>query len=334
MGRKAHCTPEERNLVQRLRKQGKTYKFIAEALGRSENFVTNALKPLRNTENRGKAKKTTTTTDHRIVLLAKSDPFLSSRTICAQIENQVSARTVRRRLQDAKLPGRIARKVPLLRGANLKSRKEFAARHRLWSGPEGVKKWYNILWSDETKINLFSSDSGRNVRRPKGHEFHVRFTKKTVKHGGGNIMVWGCFSWYGVGPIFRIYDTMTRFEYKAILEDIMLPYAEENMPLRWHFQQDNDPKHSSILVKSWLRDQNVSVMQWPSQSPDLNPIENLWDALKRKLAGQYFTNKDQLWEAVQKEWYSIPLATCQKLIESMPRRIDKVLQNNGGYSGY
>ena len=75
-------------------------------------------------------------------------------------------------------------------------------------------------------------------------------------------------------------------------------------------------------------------MDWPSQSPDLNPIENLWGELKRRIGKENFQNKDQLWTFVQKTWYEIPVETCRKLIASMPKRVDKVIQNNGGYSGY
>lgn len=234
----------------------------------------------------------------------------------------------------AKLPGRIARKVPLLRQANLKKRLNFALVHKTWCGPEGEKKWRNILWTDETKVNLFGNDAERNVRRPKGKEFHIRFTKKTVKHGGGNVMVWGCFSWEGVGPIHLIENIMDRFVYKDLLETVMLPYAEENMPLVWRFQQDNDPKHSSKLVSEWFRDHNLNVVEWPSQSPDLNPIENLWGELKRQLSKLPCSNKKQLWENIQKAWYNIPVETCRKLISSMPKRIEAVLKNRGGYTGY
>lgn len=334
MGRKSHCTSEEKRLVLMLRNEGKSLREIAKSLGRSLFFVQNALKRKTSAETRGRKKKTKRTTDNYIVSLAKRDPFKSSRQISAEINNVISARSVRRRLTDAKLPGRIARKVPLLRQQNLKTRLNFAKNHLNWSGSENAKKWRNILWSDETKINLFGNDNGRNVRRPQGKEFHVRFTKKTVKHGGGNIMVWGCFSWYGVGPIFRITDTMTRFEYKNILENTMLPYAEENMPLRWVFQQDNDPKHTSRFVKDWFQANSITLLEWPSQSPDLNPIENLWGELKRRVGKVGIQNKDQLWEIVQKTWYEIPVETCRKLISSMPQRLQKVVQNKGGYTGY
>ena len=282
----------------------------------------------------GRPKLTSRTTDNRIITLAKKDPFTSSKAISAEIGNVISSRTVRRKLQRANLPGRIARSIPLLRKKNLEMLLQFAKNHANWCGPQGEKKWRNILWSDETKVNLFGNDAKRNVRRPKDKVFHEKFCKRTVKHGGGNIMIWGCFSWNGVGPIHRILDTMDRFKYKNILEHKMLPYADENMPIIWTFQQDNDPKHTSKLVKDWLQDHMVTTLHWPSQSPDLNPIENLWGELKRRIGKQTFQNANQLWDFVQKTWYEIPVETCRKLISSMPKRMDKVLKNRGGYTGY
>ena len=245
MGRKRHCTENERNLIKKLRKQGKTYKQISQLVGRSENMITNALKHKKNIETRGRPKKTTKETDRYIARSAKRDPFISSVKILKEIDSNISSRTVRRRLQENNLHGRSARKVPLLSKKNIIQRIKFAKQHMEWN-PE---KWRNLLWSDESKFNLFGSDGRTYVRRPPNKELSSKYTKKTVKHGGGNIMVWACFSWHGVGPIHWIRETMMKEVYRDILSNVMFPYADENMPLIWLFQQDNDPKHTSKCVK-------------------------------------------------------------------------------------
>lgn len=159
MGRSKHCTPEELRIIKNLRNAGKTLKFIAENLDRSINFVANALKRTPAAETRGRPRKTTSVTDARIVLLAKKDPFMSSKAIAAEINNIISPPTVRKRLQQSRLPGRIARKVPLLSRKNIRNRRQFA----LGLQAHTVERFRNILWSDETKINLFGSDCKRNV---------------------------------------------------------------------------------------------------------------------------------------------------------------------------
>lgn len=82
----------------------------------------------------------------------------------------------------------------------------------------------------------------------------------------------------------------------------MLPYAEDYMPLVWKFQQDNDKNYSKIGSER-------KMSEWPSQSPDVNPIENLWSELKRQIFKQASSNKTQLWENIEKAWYNIPIET-------------------------
>lgn len=94
------------------------------------------------------------------------------------------------------------------------------------------------------------------MRRPIGMRNNVRYQIPTVKHGGGNVLVWSVFSAYGVGPLVNIDGTMNPAIDKNILEKNLLPYARRKMPKNWIFQHDNDPKHTSKLIKSWLLTKN------------------------------------------------------------------------------
>jgi len=108
-------------------------------MNRSHNLVKNALERKPRQETNGRPLKTTKTLDHYIVTLSKKDSFKSSKAIAAQIGNSVSAPTIRRRLQDANLAERIARKVPLMRKKNITMRQTFAREHNDWVGCTGEK---------------------------------------------------------------------------------------------------------------------------------------------------------------------------------------------------
>ena len=100
------------------------------------------------------------------------------------------------------------------------------------------------------------------------------------------------------------------------------------------FQQDNAPAHSSKTTKGFLASKGVRTLPWPPQSPDMNPIENLWSLIKNELRGKKFPNKKALWNAVQDVWYNIPTSKVQRIIESMPRRLFALRKANGCNTGY
>ena len=132
----------------------------------------------------------------------------------------------------------------------------------------------------------------------------------TVKHGGGSEMVWGAFHSGGVGPLLRVQGIMRAQEYKDILENAMLPYGRSNMGRGWIFQQDDDPKLTSKLVKVWFGSSRVTVLDWPSQSPDLNPIEHLWEELGRAVRGKTASSEAIKFAQLEQAWKAIPSLPC------------------------
>jgi hypothetical protein len=247
---------------------------------------------------------------------------------------EVSERTVRRVLSAGGMKAADKKKKPLLSKKNRKTRLAFAKRHKDWT----VEDWKRVIWSDETKINRFGSDGRSWCWLSKKGGLDPRQIKETVKFGGGSLMIWGCMTAYGPGFSMRIEGTMDQHQYLSILKDGLLPTIGHFRLNRENviFQHDNDPKHKARSVSDWLKRQPFSVLEWPAQSPDLNPIEHLWAMLKKQLNGydRAPTGMLELWERVSEQWGKIDKLACLGLIESMPRRIQAVIKAKGGHTKY
>lgn len=146
-------------------------------------------------------------------------------------------------------------------------------------------------------------------------------------------MVWGCMSAAGTGEQQFIEGNMNANMYCDILKQSMIPSLWK-LGRRAEFQHDNDPKHTSKMTTALLKKLRVKVMEWPSMSPDLNPIEHLWGLLKWKVKVRKVSNIHQLRDVVMEGWKRIPVATCEALVTSMPKRVKAVLKNNGGHTKY
>lgn len=314
-----------------LYSQGSSQKDISELLSIHKSSVSRIIKRNRETgiveviHKGGVKKKTTPRQDAYLLRAMRRDPFLSATQLQGKCNLEVSTRTIRRRMFEAGYRAMRPAKKPLVSERNRVKRLQFATAHRDWT----QIMWRRVLFSDESKFNMKGADGNIRVRRPPGARDDYRYCRKTVKYGGGSIMVWGAFSYTGVAPLHRIEGIMNAGMYKDILSDVMLPYAEWEMPIRWIFQQDNDPKHTAKIVKNWFSQNGVEVMEWPPQSPDLNPIENLWHIVDRQVDRSSVRNKEDLYRKVKAAWDAIDEATIHRLIDSMSRRCLAVVQNNG-----
>ncbi|GFW63563.1 transposable element Tc1 transposase [Trichonephila clavipes] len=281
---------------------------------------------LANNEGRGRRKIMNSITERRVIHQVKIDPKISAPKIAASTSNtlgrSVSAETVRRVLRKAGYNGRVARKKPLIGKRNRVKRLKFTKEHIL----KPQQFWNEVIFSDESKFNIFGSDGRRMVSRKPNTSHHPKHTIPTVKHGGGSVMVWGCMAMSGMGKLVFIDGIMHKMAYLNILQN-NLKESADNLRLgsNFIFQQDNDPKHTAFVVEKWLLYHCRNQINILPQSPDLNVIDHLWSHLERSVQKHQITSKEQLKTVLQEEWLNIAPETTRHLVESMPRRLEAVI---------
>ncbi|KAJ8885652.1 hypothetical protein PR048_011850 [Dryococelus australis] len=192
------------------------------------------------------------------------------------------------------------------------------------TGVSTLEQWKSVLWSDESRFTLFRSDGRVLVWRLPGERFLSECIVPTRKFGGGGEMVWGCFTAFGVGPMLFVRCSMNKEAYCNILGNEMLPTLWRFYGMDpCYFQDGNARCHVSRPTMQWYADNNVRRLDWLAQSPDLNPIERLWDGLDRRVRACQTRPKSiaQLMEWFHEEWRRIPVDVLQTLVESVPDRV-------------
>jgi transposase len=213
---------------------------------------------------------------------------------------------------------------PAWKEHHLQARLEFATSHITWT-----TEWDKVVFSDEKKWNLDGPDGCKYYWHDFRDEPHW-FSKRV--QGGASVMTWGGFVTGGLTQLKIKQGRLNSKDYQDLLSDALLPRGVAIGGPGWIFQQDNAPIHVSHSSMQWLQEHGVRTINWPALSPDLNPIENIWGIMVRKVYanGRQFQNVTELKNAIIAAWGSIRRNLREKLSRSMHGRCIKVLQANGG----
>ena len=197
--------------------------------------------------------------------------------------------------------------------------------------------WRKVIWSDESKFLIFNHARSTRVWRKVSEKYKVDCLVPTVKSNANGVMVWGCFRGGEVGPLAMVDGTIDSDGYIKILEENLIQWLPDFLDEDdAYFQDDNAPIHRSHKVRSWKERNGLLSLPWPAQSPDLNPIEHLWDELERRVRKRphSMSNVQCLKEALIEEWKMIPSSVCEKLVISLVDRVKAVLQSKGNPTEY
>jgi len=312
-----------------------TRSFIAKRFDCSEAYVTQTTQKFeqdggyydQRLNNGGHNKKIKESVKEEIKRVYKKNPSSTSNQVvqkCDAIGIFLSDRTIRRARSEIGLVPVKATLLPSLSQKNLAERLKYCQEHI-------NDKFSNVCFSDESCFQLMANKTVVWYNRGEENKPVLSAPKQNKK-----VMIWGGISRRGKTPLYihRLdqKETVNADTYITCLEECLI----DSMDLRygegmWRFLQDNARPHSAHDTKNFFKDQNIRVIQHPSYSPDLNPIEQVWAWMKKDIGKECFDNIEDLIEAIEDKWNELTIKFQNKLIDHHCEMVEKVLKNKGRY---
>lgn len=331
MPRGKTLTSEEIAKIEVYKELGISNREIAKKLNRSRCLINNYIRKGKNygTLKRPGRPPLVTQRQKREIKRVIHDENLSARNIKHQLDLQIGVRRLQQIMsKDLDLSYEKKLGKPLLTPRHKLARLRFAEKYRFWD-----YEWKNVVFSDEKTFNLDGPDGVHKYWRNK-------HCKKANRHrrnfGGGSLMVWAGISYRGTTPICFVSTKMDSDYYIDLLDNVLVHYGEELLGPEFIFQQDNAAIHRSRKTIDFLNSRKIQTLDWPAISPDLNPVENMWSLLSANVFanGRQFSTVKSLKMVIEEEWRKISPEYIHSLINSMPRRLEEVINNGGGHTSY
>jgi transposase len=240
-------------------------------------------------------------------------------------------RTIRAAFEKERYFRRVAAEKPLINEVTRIKRLAWAYKHRWWTPDQ----WARVVWTDEASFRCGYFGQVYVTRRADEKYKTECLVTKFRKYSAW--MIWGCITSHGIGPLVVFEKEWGKINGEVYCTKV-LPHAYDYMAVYKQdhpllddlvLMEDNASIHKAYATRDVHTANGVICMDWPPNSPDLNPIENLWRLLKWRVGRRFPTTKEQVRQYVEEEWLKLDVRDIRKYVQSMYERCEAVIAANG-----